>query len=185
MSVDLLLEHKLSLTLVVIIFVVKFLVTPFCFGSGAAGGIFLPMLMLGAFLGYIIASIFNFFGLYVDPIIISMIGMGAFLSAVARTPITAVVMVFEMTAGYSYILPIMLSAAVADLVAEKLNHRPIYSTLIVNQLKTDEAKTLSALNVEKYMVEKPVVLFSDISIKEAIEKVNVDNYNSYPVINRS
>ena len=42
-------------------------------------------------------------------------------------------MVFEMTGGYSHILPIMLSAAVADLIAEKLGHKPIYSMLIVNQ----------------------------------------------------
>ena len=60
LSVDLLLQHKLSLSIVLLVFVVKFFITPFCFGSGAVGGIFLPMLMLGSFLGYIVASVFNF-----------------------------------------------------------------------------------------------------------------------------
>jgi len=140
LAIEALLTHKFSLITIIVIFIAKFLITPFCFGSGAAGGIFLPMLMLGAFLGYIIASLFNLLGFNVDPIIISMIGMGAFLSAVARTPITAVVMVFEMTAGYKFILPIMLSAAIADLIAQKLNHKPIYSKLIENSLKHSETE---------------------------------------------
>ncbi|MBR1985089.1 MAG: ClC family H(+)/Cl(-) exchange transporter, partial [Clostridia bacterium] len=147
-AVDELLIHKFSLITVIVIFIAKFFITPFCFGSGAAGGIFLPMLMLGAFLGYIVASIFNLCGFNVDPTIIAMIGMGAFLSAVARTPITAVVMVFEMTAGYKFILPIMLSAAIADLVAQKLNHKPIYSKLIVNQLEHSEINIPNNVIVE-------------------------------------
>ena len=183
LSVDLLLQHKLSLSIVLLVFVVKFFITPFCFGSGAVGGIFLPMLMLGSFLGYIVASVFNMFGFQVDVVVMSMIGMGAFLSAVARTPITAVVMVFEMTAGYTHILPIMLSSAIADLIAEKLNHRPIYSTLIVNQVKSPEAKSLSALFVKDYM-KKDVVCFSPMmTIKEAQEEVKKYAYKTYPVKN--
>ena len=126
-SVDILLQNKIPIILVSLVFLFKFLVTPFCFGSGAVGGIFLPMLMLGAYLGYICGFISNYFGLEINLVAISLIGMASFLSAVARTPITATVMVFEMTGGYNFILPIMLSCAVADLVAEKLHHKPIYS----------------------------------------------------------
>ena len=111
----------------------------------------------------------------------SMIGMGAFLSAVARTPITAVVMVFEMTAGYTHILPIMLSAAIADLVAEKLNHRPIYASLIVNQVKSPEAKHLSKLFVRDFMQRDVVCFENGISLKEAQEKLKKFNHKTYPV----
>ena len=164
-------------------FAVKFFVTPFCFGSGAVGGIFLPMLMLGSFLGYIVASIFNIFGFHVDVVVMAMIGMGAFLSAVARTPITAVVMVFEMTAGYTHILPIMLSAAIADLIAEKLNHRPIYASLIVNQVKSAEAKHLSKLFVRDFM-QKTVVCFNNgTTLQETQEKLSEFNHKTFPVKN--
>lgn len=181
LSVDLLLQHKLTLTTVLLVFVAKFFITPFCFGSGAVGGIFLPMLMLGSFLGYIVASVFNILGIQTDVIVMSMIGMGAFLSAVARTPITAVVMVFEMTAGYTHILPIMLSAAIADLVAEKLNHRPIYASLIVNQVKSPEAKHLSKLFVRDFMQRDVVCFENGISLKEAQEKMKSFNHKTYPV----
>lgn len=183
LSVDLLLQHKLALSVVVLVFAVKFFVTPFCFGSGAAGGIFLPMLMLGSFLGYIVASIFNMFGFHVDVVVMAMIGMGAFLASVARTPITAVVMVFEMTAGYTHILPIMLSAAIADLIAEKLNHRPIYASLIVNQVKSPEAKLLSSLLVKNYMKTNLVCFSSNMTISMVQEKIKNYSFKTYPVKN--
>lgn len=183
LSVDLLLQHKLALSVVVLVFAVKFFVTPFCFGSGAAGGIFLPMLMLGSFLGYIVASIFNMFGFHVDVVVMAMIGMGAFLASVARTPITAVVMVFEMTAGYTHILPIMLSAAIADLIAEKLNHRPIYASLIVNQVKSPEAKLLSSLLVKNYMKTDLVCFSSNMTISTVQEKIKNCSFKTYPVKN--
>lgn len=183
LSVDLLLQHKLALSVVVLVFAVKFFVTPFCFGSGVAGGIFLPMLMLGSFLGYIVASIFNMFGFHVDVVVMAMIGMGAFLASVARTPITAVVMVFEMTAGYTHILPIMLSAAIADLIAEKLNHRPIYASLIVNQVKSPEAKLLSSLLVKNYMKTDLVCFSSNMTISMVQEKIKNYSFKTYPVKN--
>ena len=183
LSVDLLLQHKLALSVVVLVFAVKFFVTPFCFGSGAAGGIFLPMLMLGSFLGYIVASIFNMFGFHVDVVVMAMIGMGAFLASVARTPITAVVMVFEMTAGYTHILPIMLSAAIADLVAEKLNHRPIYASLIVNQVKSQEAKLLSSLLVKNYMKTDLVCFSSNMTISMVQKRIKNYSFKTYPVKN--
>ena len=183
LSVDLLLQHKLALSVVVLVFAVKFFVTPFCFGSGAAGGIFLPMLMLGSFLGYIVASIFNMFGFHVDVVVMAMIGMGAFLASVARTPITAVVMVFEMTSGYTHILPIMLSAAIADLIAEKLNHRPIYASLIVNQVKSPEAKLLSSLLVKNYMKTDLVCFSSNMTISMVQEMIKNYSFKTYPVKN--
>ncbi|MDD3151206.1 MAG: chloride channel protein, partial [Candidatus Gastranaerophilales bacterium] len=130
-AISSLLFGKYTLMFVALIFIGKFFATAFCFGSGAAGGIFLPTLMLGSFLGYFVGFASNtIFNVNVDLTLAALVGMGAFLSAVVRTPITAVIIVFEMTGDYTHILPIMLSAAIADLIAEKLACPPIYSTLI-------------------------------------------------------
>lgn len=183
-AVDILLAHKLQFGIIVIIFLLKFILTPLCFGSGAAGGIFLPTLMLGAFLGYITAVILNFFGITVDSVMLAVLGMGAFLSAVARTPITATVMVFEMTGSYNFILPIMLCAAIADLTAEKLGHKPIYSMLIVNDsTKTGEAKHLSEIKVKTAMNKK----IEYVKLNDTLESIKNDltqkPYSTYPVLN--
>lgn len=183
LGVDSLLQHKFTIGFIVLIFVGKFLITPFCFGSGAVGGIFLPILMLGSFLGYFVGLISNGIGIQVDPVVISLVGMGAFLSAVARAPITAVVMVFEMTGDYNHILPIMLSAAIADLIAEKLNHAPIYSTLIFKQgSRTKETKFLSNLEVKNSMTKNVQEFKYDMSIKEALDIMNSSYHSAFPVV---
>jgi len=183
-AVDVLLAHKLQITMVIVIFLLKFILTPFCFGSGAAGGIFLPTLMLGAFLGYITAIILNFSGIYVNPVMFSVLGMGAFLSAVARTPITATVMVFEMTGSYNFILPIMLCSAIADLVAEKLGHKPIYSMLIVNDsTQTGEAKLLSEIKVKEAMSKNVEYFELKNTIQDLKENFELKSFSTYPVVN--
>lgn len=184
-GIGLLLEQKLSLPLIFIIFTVKFFITPFCFGSGAAGGIFLPMLMLGSFLGYMIASVASFLGLQVDIVAVSLVGMAAFLSAVARTPITAVVMVFEMTGGYNYILPIMLSAAIADLTAKRFRHKPIYVKLMLKQAQnSEEAKVLGKMNAKGIMADNVHSIPIDMNIADALEIIKTEGHMLYPVIDK-
>jgi len=183
-AVDFLLAHKLQLGVIVIMFLLKFFLTPLCFGSGAAGGIFLPTLMLGAFLGYMVAVVLNFAGVAVDPVMLSVLGMGAFLSAVARTPITATVMVFEMTGSYNFILPIMLCSAIADLTAEKLGHKPIYSMLIVNDsTKTGEAKQLSEIKVKSAMTRNVECVGIGETLNELKNRIELNQYSAYPVLN--
>lgn len=182
-SVDILLQYKLPIILVSLIFIAKFFVTPFCFGSGAVGGIFLPMLMLGAYLGYIVGVFSNYVGIEVNLVALSLIGMAAFLSAVARTPITATVMVFEMTGGYNFILHIMLACAIADLVAEKLKHKPIYSELIVNQVKNStDAKILENKKVSDIMKTDVEIINQDLPIKEALAEMTNQHHSFCPVV---
>jgi len=182
-SVNLLLQNKFTVGLILIIFIGKFFLTPICFGSGAAGGIFLPILMIGSFLGYLLGIMSNSLNIHVDPVVIALVGMGAFLSAVARTPITAVVMVFEMTGDYNHILPIMLSAAIADLIAEKLNHAPIYSTLIFKQgSKTKETKFLSSVKVKSVMTKNVQEFLYDMSIEKALKIMDTTRHSAYPVV---
>ena len=182
--IEMLLHHKFTLAMIAIIFIGKFFITPLCFASGAAGGIFLPMLMLGSFLGYFIGTVAHHFGVDVNPVVVSLVGMGAFLSATARTPITAVVMVFEMTGDYNHILPIMFSVAIADLVAEKLNHAPIYSSLILKQGKsTEETKKLSNVKVSSSMDADISKIKLDTTIHDALELIEASNYDIIPVVN--
>jgi len=141
-AVDMLLEGKIALFVVFLVIAGKFFLTSFCFGSGAAGGLFLPTIMLGAFIGYFTGAAANcFLGVEVDPVVVSLVGMGAFLSSVARTPLTAVVIVFELTGDYIHILPIMLSAAIADLIADKLKSPSVYNLLMLRKEQKLKAKT--------------------------------------------
>ena len=168
-AADALFSGRIAVSAVIVIFCVKFVLTPLCFGSGAAGGIFLPMLMLGAFLGWIAGFGLTACGaVSADPAAMALMGMAAFLSAVGRTPITAVVMVFEMTGGYGLILPMMLCAAVADFTAERLGHLPIYSMLVMKSEKTGSAQVLSSLKVKEYMVRGNPMFEPERTVDDAL-----------------
>ncbi len=179
-------EHKFTLSLIAIVFVVKFFVTPLCFSSGAAGGIFFPVLMLGSFLGYIIGSVSNLVGIEIDLITISIVGMGAFLASVARTPITAIVMVFELTGDYHHILSVMLSIAMADLVAQLCGHEPIYSTLILKQSQnTKEKETLCELKIVDAMDKNIVSTNLQTRISQVPILMKQTKYNILPILNNN
>lgn len=181
--VEMLFDNHFSIYLVIIIFIVKFFVTPLCFGSGAAGGIFLPMLMIGAFLGYITGYIALKTGFDVNPATTGVIGMAAFLSAVARTPITATVMVFEMTAGYDSVLPIMLVSAISDITAEKFGQVPIYSKLLINSYKEKSGNNNSEeKTVENCMTRKVKAFFAEDNVKYVFEFMQSEKHNAYPVV---
>ena len=141
------------------------------------------MLMLGAFLGYIVGYISLNFGFDINPSTMAYIGMAAFLSAVARTPITATVMVFEMTGGYESILPIMLVSAISDMIAEKLGQKPIYSKLLLESYrKCSNNPQLSSKLVETYMT-KDVKFFSvSDGINDVLKVMNTEKHNAYPVV---
>ena len=107
-GINLLLQNKLTLGIAAAIFIGKFFVTPLCSSSGAAGGIFLPMIMLGVFLGYLTASLANICGLNLNPLAVSGLGMVSFLAGVARTPITAVIMVTNAVTAEKYLILLIL-----------------------------------------------------------------------------
>lgn len=180
-AADELFRGNIPIKAVFVIFLLKFIATPLCFGSGAAGGIFLPMLMLGAFLGWLCSYLFSFCGLDISPQLFAIMGMAAFLSAVGRTPITAVVMVFEMTGGYSQILPIMLCAALADFTSGLLGHKPIYTMLVMRGQKSGTALALSSMRVKDFAVKNNTVLRLSMSVSEALDIFRSSKVSTLPV----
>jgi H+/Cl- antiporter ClcA len=102
----------------------KFIASWWSAWSGVPGGIFGPSLAMGAGLGADVAWLTN--SLQVQALI--AIGMAAFLAAVTQTPITAMIIVMEMTEGYSMVLSLMGAALLASLVSRMIS-RPLYSTM--------------------------------------------------------
>lgn len=132
-----------SWQLIAIAFITKFLLTLVAYGSGAAGGIFAPSLVLGAALGCLVSAlaqgVYSGFGSWLPPADLAttttyaLTGMGAFFSAVTGVPITAIVIVFEMTANFNLVLPLMIGSGIAYLIAERTNDGSIYNRLLAMQ----------------------------------------------------
>lgn len=124
------------LTLLLVIFVVRLVTTLLCFGSGAPGGIFAPMLALGTLLGtafgVVMTDLFPFYHLEAGTFAIA--GMGALFAASVRAPLTGIVLVLEMTDNYQLILPMIITCLGATLLAQFMGGKPLYSSILARTL---------------------------------------------------
>ena len=131
------LTSPLSLSLMLLLFVVRFIATIGCYTTGVPGGIFAPLLALGALLGF---AAFNVFDMIhsVDTSIhagmFAVAGMGALFSACIRAPITGIVLIVEMTQNYQLILPLMVSCLTSTTVIQLADNAPIYTQLLKRTL---------------------------------------------------
>ena len=130
-------QGELLLGTLVILFVLKFLFSLCSFGSGAPGGIFFPLLVLGAMIGTIFASAgVEYFGMdaqYVSNFII--LSMAGDFTAIVRAPMTGIILIFEMTGSLSQMLSLSIVSIVAYVTATLLKSEPIYESLLNNLLK--------------------------------------------------
>jgi CIC family chloride channel protein len=112
-------------------FLVRFALGAVSYAAATPGGLFAPMLVLGAQFGFLCGGMCQSLlpGLHADPEGFAVVGMAAFFTGVVRAPVTGIVLVTEMTASVSMLLPMLCACAVAMLVPTLLNDPPIYESL--------------------------------------------------------
>ncbi len=111
-------------------FAAFFFLTILAYGSGAPGGLFAPTLVLGSALGYVVGHLESFCIGTGSPETFALVGMGAFFAAVARVPITAIIIIFEMTMKFELVMPLMIVCIISSNLADRLYKGSIYDRLI-------------------------------------------------------
>lgn len=132
-----LLELKLSSKLLLILLVSKFLFTMFSYSTSLPGGIFLPILVIGALSGKIYGQILtNYFNFdYSFSILYVLIAMTAFFTAVVRSPITGIILILEMSGNFSNLFVLVLASTVSYATSELLKQESIYELLFNNSFE--------------------------------------------------
>ena len=130
--VDSLVVTDYTIGFLCLLFVGKFLFTMICFGSGVPGGIFLPMLVLGAAGGAILAKLLVLAGLlpamyYADIIVF---GMAAYFSSVVKSPVTGSILILEMTGSFQHMLALLVVSLTAYVISDLTGGRPVYDELL-------------------------------------------------------
>ena len=117
---------------IVLLLVVRFVYSVYSFGTGAPGGIFLPLLVLGALAGGAFTTLVSpLVGLPVgNEAFYVILGMAGLFAAIVRAPLTGIILISEMTGTLSSLLPLSLVALVSFLTAEALGGRPVYDQLL-------------------------------------------------------
>ncbi len=126
------LSGKFAVEVLLLLGACKLVATVFSYSSGGAGGIFAPSLFIGAMLGGAFGALdVKVFGhAHVEVGSFSLVGMGAVFAGIIRAPITSVLIIIEMTAGYGLTLPLMISNMIAYGLARQLRPTPIYEALL-------------------------------------------------------
>ncbi|MCR9205473.1 MAG: chloride channel protein, partial [Halobacteriovoraceae bacterium] len=171
-----------------ILFVLKFVATTLCYGSGVSGGLFLPTLLMGATLGSLCGSIFSLIfpelGLNVGAF--AIVGMGSYFVSVIRAPFTSIIMVFEMTRDYNIILPLMIANMVSYYISSKLHHGSVYEAISeqdgIHLPTKEDNEILEGLIVEDAMVVDPYSLNANLSVKEAHDLIQTEPYSGFPLL---
>lgn len=117
-------------------FGLRFVLSLASYGTGAPGGIFAPLLVLGALIGLGVGDVTHllFPALVPIPAIFAVVGMAAYFTAIVRAPLTGIVLIIEMTGNYAQMLPLLVACFGAYAVAEGLDELPIYENLLARDL---------------------------------------------------
>ena len=120
---------NLALQVTVALLLLKMLATWVTLGSGGSGGVFAPSLFMGAMVGASFGTLANtyFPTIAAPPGAYALVGMAAFFSGAAHAPVTAILILFEMTGDYEIILPLMLATVVSTLLSTLLSGDSIYT----------------------------------------------------------
>ncbi|MGB3535510.1 MAG: chloride channel protein [Microcoleaceae cyanobacterium] len=171
------------------VFLAYFVLTIIAASSAAPGGLFAPSLILGAALGELIGIWeASWIGLE-PPTTFALAGMAAFFCAVSRTPMTSVVIVFEITRDFNLVLQLMICTIVAYLVSERLDAYSLSDRLLKlkgielkqNQTEHDSLSTLTAADIMQYQVE---TLESELSLETVCACFAESHHRGFPVVER-
>ena len=144
------LKGTLTISLMISFAILKICATSFTISSGGSGGVFGPSLFIGAMLG---GAVGQFSHQYFPHIVsypgaFALVGMGAFFAGVAKAPMGALLMVCEMTEGYSLVVPLMLTSVVAILLSQRWS---LYEKQLLNKFHSPAHRADLTLNVLQTM----------------------------------
>ena len=181
-------QGQSTLWILLALIILKPLVTSFTLGSGNSGGVFAPSLFTGAVLGGAMGHIFEslFPSLGTNTGAFALVGMAALFSATARAPLTAMLIVFEMSNDYLMILPLMVAGVTASYFAQWLHPESIYTMKLAKRgVRFSEGRDMDIMQgvkISEVMKVNPVTIHKDASFSEVMALIQETNILGFPVM---
>ncbi len=182
------LEGNLAPAMLGALLVAKLLATSITVGSGGSGGIFAPSLFLGAMTG-------GFFGSFIHQVFpattassgaYALVTMGAVVAATTHAPITAIIMIFEMTQSISIIPPLMAACVVSTLISTMLSRESIYTEKLarrgVDVRKQEDPNVMRRLSVGDVMDPDAVTIHANARFEEILNLVVQSDHVEFFVV---
>jgi CIC family chloride channel protein len=166
----------------------KILATSLTLGSGGSGGVFAPSLFIGAMLGSSFGSLLHllFPALPVSPGAYALVGMAAVFAGAAQAPISAILILFEMTGDYKIILPLMIACVISTLVLKRISRDSIYTLKLrrrgIDILKLKEDDLMEKIKVSEAMHKKVITVNESTLVRDAGLMLKSTSHRGFPVL---
>ncbi len=179
------------LTTVALLLIAKILATSLTLGSGGSGGVFAPSLFMGAMLGGLFGGFVHnsFPASTAPPGAYALVGMAAVFAAAGRAPITAIIILFEMTGDYRIILPLMLSTVIATTLASHLESESIYTKKLSRRgtalQRGRVVDVMQSMQVEDVMTRDTAAVPVSMKRSELIDHLQRTRRHAVPVLDQN
>ena len=171
---------------IISIMALKIIATSISIGSGGSGGIFTPSLFIGAAIGAGMGLVLYDMDIIGHPGAFALVGMAAFVASTTRATLTAIVLLFEMTASYEIILPLMLSCVVADAVCYVFSENSIYTSKLARRgINIDLGAgqdLMRMIRVKEAMSNEVMTIKPDKPLEIALQMIEDTGHMSLPVV---
>jgi CIC family chloride channel protein len=170
--------------------VMKVMATSITLGSGLPGGLFAPSLYIGAVTGGAFGKLAQtaFPSLAVSPGAYALVGMGAFLSAATHAPMTAIFLLFEMTASYQVIIPIMLSCVLGTAISRHFKKDSLDTVELsragINLEAGKERNIMKSLTVGEVMTRDPESIPENMTLGQFAQFTASTRHTNFPLVDR-
>ena len=184
------LSSSLSWKIVLILLVLKFVFVPLILRSGGFGGIFAPSLFIGACFGYLYAIVLNnVFGLNIDAATYVLVSMGAVLGGINSIPIASILIIFEMTKDYSFILPLMFAVVLSTTIVQLVMKGSIHNKHLEKQgyhiTNGRESNILKSLFVKDVMQNDIALIPEHLALPKLITELIETPHSTFYTINKN
>ena len=180
-SINLSLTNQLPFILLLSLVFVKILATSITIGSGGSGGIFAPSLFIGAMTGGFFGwAVHEYFPLITaDSGAYALVAMGAVVAGTTHAPITAMIIIFELTSTYEIILPLMITCMLSTLITTSLKRDSIYTSKLARKgveiTQGWEQSVLRSLKVRDVASDHVVTVPEDMYLVDIVEMLKAEN----------
>jgi CIC family chloride channel protein len=177
----------LFLLFVVLVLAFKVVAMSFTTAGGGIGGVFAPSLFMGGVTGFLVARTINTFKLANIPESnFALAGMAGVMAAVMHAPLTAIFLIAEITGGYEFFLPLMITSTIAFLTINFYERHNIYSKRLADRgelITHDKDKAaLSRLKINKLVEHNFLTVKPDATLGELVKIVAKSERNVFPVV---
>ncbi len=190
-SIDMALAGHIAGWLALILVGVKVIATSISLGSGGSGGIFAPSLFMGALLGVFFGGLIHYWfpDWTAGPGAYALVAMGGVVGATTHGPITAILIIFELTNDYKIILPLMITTIISTLISMRMQKESIYTLKLVrrgiNIFAGREVNVLKSLKVSDVVKQSINLIRENDSFTDVLEQIIHSPHNYAYVVDEN